>query len=200
MLEMFATAAPGLESIVCLELERLGIAGAKIVEGGVSFMGELAHLYKANLSLRVASRVIARIAHFHAESFHELERRANRIAWSDYLSPGSSVRFRVTCRKSRLYHSDAVAQRFAEAVAREVSDVAVARGGAERKEEEEVDGDAGVRSQLFIVRLAHDNCVVSIDSSGDLLHRRGYRLATGKAPLRETLAAAMVMSSGWDHQ
>lgn len=170
----------------------------------MAFRGGLAQLYSANLSLRVASRVIVRVAEFHAESFHELERRANRIRWNEYVRAGSSVRFRVTCRKSRLYHSDAVAQRLAAAVVKQIGELTVGAGGgdseedAEQAEEAEEAAAGSPNTQLFIVRLAHDNCVVSVDSSGALLHRRGYRLATGKAPLRETVAAAMVIASGWD--
>ena len=104
----------------------------------------------------------------------------------------------MTCRKSRLFHSDAVAQRFAESVLKQVPGVVVA--SASRDADDVADDDKSVigHEQLFIVRLTHDNCVVSADSSGELLHRRGYRQATGKAPLRETLAAAMLIGSGWD--
>lgn len=165
--------------------------GAEIQEGGISFSGSVAQLYNANLSLRVASRVIVRIAKFHADSFHELERRAKKIPWNEYLASNTSVRFRVTCRKSRLYHSDAVAQRFLDAINARV-------GGVSSEKADDEEPDDARPSQLFIVRITHDNCVVSIDSSGALLHRRGYRLASGKAPLRETLAAAMVLASGWD--
>ncbi|HVD60661.1 MAG TPA: THUMP domain-containing protein, partial [Gemmatimonadaceae bacterium] len=191
-LEIFAVAAPGLETILARELEDLGIIGAEVVEGGVSFRGNIAQLYEANLALRVASRVIVRVARFHADSFHELERRAKKIPWNEYLAPGARVRFRVTCRKSRLYHSDAVAQRFADAVNARIGNVSI-----ETATDDDDSADAAP-TQLFIVRITHDDCVVSVDSSGELLHRRGYRLATGKAPLRETLAAAMVLASGWD--
>ncbi len=197
-LDIFASSAPGLERIVAAEIEQLGITGAKQVEGGVIFSGDLTRLYEANLHLRTASRVVVRVAEFHASSFHELERRAKRIRWDEYLRPGARASFRVTCRKSRLYHSDAVAGRFALAVAKRVEGVAFSSVPSALGD----DGDGGpaeeAPAQLFIVRLTHDNCVVSVDSSGALLHRRGYRQAVGKAPLRETLAAAMVIGSGWD--
>jgi putative N6-adenine-specific DNA methylase len=175
----------------------MGISDAARVEGGVSFSGNHEKLYRVNLCSRVASRVIVRVARFHADSFHELERRAKRIAWEDYLTPGALVRFRVTCRKSRLYHSDAVAERFVEAATGKVRGISAARSKASADEAEDTEGNEEP-AQLFIVRITHDDCVVSIDSSGELLHRRGYRLATGKAPVRETLAAAMLMASGWD--
>lgn len=197
---MFAISAPGLERILGSELDQMGVPDAEEIEGGVAFNGDLSLLYNANLSLRTASRVVVRVAEFHADSFHELERRAKRIRWDEYLSRGSRVRFRVTCRKSRLYHSDAVAERFAEAIVQQVGAVDIAPAGPESSEDPDHSLATEAPSQLFIVRLTHDNCVVSVDSSGPLLHRRGYRLAAGKAPVRETLAAAMVIGSGWDRR
>ena len=109
------------------------------------------------------------------------------------VSAEGAARFRVTCRKSRLYHSDAVAQRLGDALRRAVPGARLVRAkGAD--EDEGPDDDA----QLFVVRLFHDRCTVSADTSGALLHRRGWRQATAKAPLRETLAAALLAASGWD--
>ncbi len=178
---MFASAAPGLEPIVAAELESLGLGG-RSVEGGVEFEGGAPEMFAANLWLRAASRVLTRAAEFHASSFHELERRANQVPWENWISRGGAIRFRVTCRKSRLYHSDAVAERLTTA--------AVKHAGAVPAE-----GDAG---QLFVVRIVHDECTIRADSSGELLHRRGYRQAVAKAPLRETLGAAMLLASEWD--
>lgn len=197
-MRMFAVSAPGLETIVASELHQMGNCDAVPVAGGVNFSGNLAHLYDANLNLRTASRIVVRVDEFHASTFHELERRAGRIRWNEYLTPGSRVQFRVTCRKSRLYHSDAVAQRFAEAAAKQVKGLILGADAAGPADEADADVEDSTSAQLFTVRLAHDNCVVSADSSGALLHRRGYRQAVGKAPLRETLAAAMVIGSGWD--
>ena len=196
-LSIFAICAPGLEQILLSELKGLGVEGATPIEGGVSFRGDLPLLYSANLSLRTASRVIVRVAKFHADSFHELERRAKRIKWNEYVTGGSRVQFRVTCRKSRLYHSDAVAERLAESIVRQVGDVDVS-SAVNPSDDDETHVASSGPSQLFIVRLTHDECTVSADSSGALLHRRGYREAIGKAPLRETLAAAMVLSSEWN--
>jgi len=161
------------------------------VEGGVEFSASDAALFRANLELRVASRILVRLASFRAVSFAELERRARAIAWERVVAPGTPVSLRVTCRKSRLYHSGAVAER----LMRDLSE----RMGATRA----VDGDAddeGGTGQLIIVRLDHDRCTVSADSSGAHLHQRGYRTAVTEAPLRETLAAAMVRASGWDRE
>ncbi len=193
LLDCFAIVAPGLEALALAEARALGLpAELELGGGGIAWRGDLRSVLLANAGLRIAARVVVRLDHFEARSFAELERHARRIPWSRIVAPGAAVRFRVSCRKSRLYHSDAVAQRLADAVARSVTGVRV--DGAGGAEEEGADDDA----QLFVVRLLRDQCTVSADSSGALLHRRGYRQATAKAPLRETLAAALVAASGWD--
>jgi putative N6-adenine-specific DNA methylase len=161
--------------------------------GGIAFDGDLTALARANLWLRTASRVLVRVAEFRATAFYELERHAKRIDWSSFVVPRSRLSFRVTCRKSKLYHSDAVAQRFEEAVSRAIPDIEAAT----EKNKEEDDADTADNGQLFVVRFLHDVCTVSVDSSGALLHLRGYRQQLAKAPLRETLAAATILGAGW---
>ncbi|HMG95754.1 MAG TPA: class I SAM-dependent RNA methyltransferase [Gemmatimonadaceae bacterium] len=190
--ELFASTALGLESIAAGELKSLGVRGRQEI-GGVAFSGDLDRLYQANLWLRTASRVLARLGRFHASTFYELERRAKKLPWEQFLPASGPVRLRVTCRKSRLYHSDAVAERVMSAISHSVSRAVEASGDGLDDEGEDADNEA----QLFIVRIAHDQVEISADSSGELLHRRGYRQEIAKAPLRETLAAAMVLASGW---
>src|SRR5437588_410224 len=139
--ELFAVTAPGLESITAGELNALGVKGRQ-QPGGVAFEGGMDRAYLTNLWLRTASRVLLRMARFHASTFYELERRAKKIPWTDFL-PATGP------------------------------------------------------TQNFEVRIVDDQCEVSADTSGDLLHRRGYRQEVAKAPLRETLAAAMILASGW---
>jgi len=160
-------------------------------EGGFGWGGDLRSVIAANVGLRIASRVLVRLDSFEAVSFAELERRARRVAWGTVVRAGDEARFRVTCKKSRLYHSDAVAQRLGDALARTVPGVRIIEHGGD----EEMGGE---EATLFVVRFFHDRCLISVDTSGALLHRRGYRLATAKAPLRETLAAALLAASGWD--
>lgn len=186
--EAFIVTAPGLEHIAADELRALGVADGRATEGGVSFDASRRELYAANLHLRTATRVVVRIAAFGAKAFHELERRAGKVPWEAFISPNAGVSLSVTCRKSRLYHSDAVAQRVASAIGARVSGVTFA---ADREE------DVDEPEQLVLIRLLHDQCTISIDSSGALLHLRGYRQAVAKAPIRETLAAAALLSSGW---
>jgi putative N6-adenine-specific DNA methylase len=194
-LECFAIVAPGLESLALAEARAIGLP-AKLAAGGggIEWRGDLRGVLLANAALRIASRVVVRLASFEARSFAELERHARQIAWSRVAAPGSAVRFRVTCKKSKLYHSDAVAQRLADAVTRAVPGVRARGASSAGAEEDTVDDEA----QLFVVRLLRDQCTVSADTSGALLHRRGYRLATAKAPLRETIAAALIAASEWD--
>ena len=116
MMELFAVATPGLEPVLGAELRGLGIV-ADMVGGGATWQGGEAELYRANLHLRTASRVLVRIARFRARSFIELERHARRIDWTPYVSPGQSVRLRVTSRKSKLYHQRAIEERLLTAIA-----------------------------------------------------------------------------------
>ena len=195
-LALFAITAPGLEQFAAAELRALGVAAPVIEAGGVAFTGTLDDVYAANLWMRTASRIVIRIASFHASEFHELERRAKRVPWERYIGVPARVRFRVTCRKSRLYHSDAVAERLAKIIAGVhglPGGFAIASGDESGDDAPDADD-----AQLFVVRLVHDEVTISADSSGALLHRRGYRQAVARAPLRETLAAAMVIGSGWD--
>ena len=241
--DCFAIAAPGLETLVAHELTMLGVAAAKAITGGVEFKADAAHLASVQLRTRTASRVIVRLAQFRATAFHELERAARQVEWSRILPPGAPFRLRVTCKKSRLYHSDAVAERVAAAIVRSVNGATFDDGAQpddDRDEPADVIGDldpttkhaslsaanavskgvakavakavaktvakaagpaadpTGLPAQLFVVRFDHDECTISADASGELLHRRGYRLAVGRAPLRETLAAAMLIGAEWD--
>jgi putative N6-adenine-specific DNA methylase len=200
--QIFAPTAPGLESIAGGELHSLGVKGRQEI-GGVAFEGDLDRVYQANLWLRTASRVLIRLGRFHASTFYELERRSKKLPWQDFLPAKGSVDLRVTCRKSRLYHSDAVAERVLSAIAGAASRSVETRPGSSVNDDDEIiDGSDEGRgenpTQLFVVRIVDDQVEISADSSGELLHRRGYRKEVAKAPLRETLAAAMVLASGWE--
>ena len=190
-LDFYSTTAPGLERITAAEIALLHGSEPEQSRGGVAWQGQLRDLYRANLWLRTASRVLVRVSTFHAESFAELERRAKRVPWGRFVRAKDHVRFRVTCHKSALYHSDAVAQRLMESAA-------AATGCPTQDDPEAPEGhDGGEGEQLFVVRIEHDVVTLSADSSGALLHKRGYRQATAKAPMRETIASAMLLASGW---
>ena len=187
--DLFAITAPGLEPLVERELRALGAEGIHVDSGGVAFSGGREAIYRANLHLRTASRVVARVGEFGARGFPELVRHAKRQPWERYLVRDRPIHLRVTCKKSRLYHSDAVAERVSEAIAKRLDVPAIETIKAAE------DDDA--KGQLVIVRMSHDQCSLSVDTSGELLHRRGYREATAKAPIRETLAAALLLAAEW---
>ncbi len=153
--------------------------------GGVGFPADQSRLAQVLIGSRLASRVLVRVASFSATSFAQLYARAAAVPWHQWVGRGRAVRLRVTCKKSRLYHSDAVAERVASAITAGVKGVQIVTGAAD-------DDEASDASQLIVVRFARDVCTISLDAAGDALHRRGYRQAVAKAPLRETLAAAML--------
>lgn len=195
---LFAVAAPGLEPIVAAELAGLGLT-AQATAGGAAFSGEALELYRANLHLRTASRVLLRLGEYYSASFSELRAKGRRLPWARYLRPGQPVAIRATSHKSKLYHSDAVAERVAGAIGDHLGQpVEVVKGQPESDDDSPPPAAGGSAPALVIVRLVHDIVTVSLDTSGPLLHQRGYRLAAGKAPLRETLAAAMLLAGGWD--
>lgn len=182
--------APGLEQITQNELAALGVQpSADLEPGAIPIRAALQTLYTLNLNLRSASRITVLAASFRARTFAELERHAKAVSWEEWLPEAAHVRVRVTCRKSRLYHSDAVAERVAGAIA--------GRTNAHIDIGQDDESSAGA-SQLVLVRLLRDECSIRIDTSGAHLHRRGYRQAVGKAPLRETLAAAMLLGAQWE--
>ena len=191
-LNCFAIAAPGLEPIVARELKALG-EQPRIDDGGVSWDGDARSMMRANLWLRSASRVLVRVATFKATAFFELEKRAKKIPWEQFVAPGCVAEFRVTARKSKLYHSDAIAERLMTAVSSRSRALLDKSRVAPTRHAQVVSR----QPQLFVVRVFRDEFVVSADSSGELLHMRGYRQAIGKAPLRETLAAALLLASEW---
>ena len=175
-LKLFAACPPGLEPWLADELRELGVAPA-IEEGGCTFDGDLAMLYRANLQLRIASRVLLRVGHFHVGHFAELEKKVTALPWAQLLKRGIAIRTESVCYRSKLYHEKAVNERMDKYLAQKL--------GATKS----ADRESG---QLVMLRNVANECTISIDSSGELLHRRGYRQELTKATLRETLAASLL--------
>ena len=188
-MEFFAAASPGLEPMCLHELQALSLVGpeGRAVEGGVCFNGRLHDSYLANLCLRTANRVLMRIGAFTASNFLTLEKKLAAIPWELYLQPGQPLRFDVTTHRSRLYHGVAIAERFQKAI-----DARWAEAGVDPKPNE----SAALDQQIFI-RAVDDHFVVSLDSSGESLYRRGLKKQVTAAPLRETIAAAMHILAGY---
>lgn len=188
--------APGVELLAAQELARLGIATGASEPGGVEFTATAPELAQALLWLRTVNRVTVRLADFRATSFAELEKHAKRVAWGDVIAPGGAVHFRVTSKKSKLYHQDGIAERLERSVLAAVTGVTAVRAPSVAEELED-DVTAVPEVQRVIVRVFRDQVTLSADASGALLYLRGWRQAVAKAPLRETLAATLIAASGW---
>jgi putative N6-adenine-specific DNA methylase len=180
----FAITVPGLEFLCRDELLQRGIPDDQIkpIVGGVEFTGRLSEGYLANLHLRTATRVLMRIAEFKASNFQQLEKKTAEIAWELFLYPGFTVEINVSTHKSRLSHTAAIAER----VDRTIAD----RLGAQRVVHP-------IFSQRIFIRSMSDQFTVSIDSSGQALYKRGIKTHGGRAPLRETGAAAILQLMGY---
>jgi putative N6-adenine-specific DNA methylase len=203
-MHVFAVCTPGLETFLAQELGHLELGGRHFPAegegfgpeeimgeaGGVGFQGPLRDVYRANFHLRTASRILLQVGSFYADTFSDLGRRTKRLSWEGFIEPLRRVSLRVACHRSRLFHSGAVAETVLKAIG--------GRLGQVPPQEEFNEGEQENPAQLIFVRLVENRCTLSLDSSGALLHRRGYRLETAKAPLRETLAAAMLFASGWN--
>ncbi len=179
--EIFLIATPGLEAPLCAEAQELGFANAHRVAGGVACQGNWSEVWRANLMLRGANKVLVRIGSFPAVHLAQLDKRARKFAWGDVLRPDVPVKVEATSRKSRIYHAGAARQRVERAISETL--------GAP------ISADSSVR---VLLRIEKDICTFSIDSSGDPLHKRGHKAAMAKAPMRETMAAMFLRECGFN--
>ncbi|TNJ42081.1 class I SAM-dependent RNA methyltransferase [Phaeobacter sp. B1627] len=182
--EIFLVATPGLEQVLCQEARTLGFLQARQVPGGVSFDGTWPDVWRANLLLRGATRVLARIGSFRAFHLAQLDKRARKFPWGETLLSDVPVKVEVvTNKKSKIYHAGAATERIERAITEEL--------GAP------ISPDAEVTVK---VRIDDNTCIFSVDTSGEGLHKRGHKVAVGKAPMRETLAALMLGACGYQGQ
>lgn len=184
----FATCAPGLEPVLHEEVKRLRLGKHERQVGGVAFQGRMEDAWRANLELRTAVRVLMRIARFPAKDADALHRGASDVDWSRFLSADGSLVVHGHAKDSVIDHSLFVAQRVKDAVC----DQFRAREG-KRPDVDKHDPDL-----RLVAHLSRNRCTLLVDTSGSSLHKRGWRKFQGRAPLAETLAAAMVLRSGWD--
>ena len=187
---LFATAARGTEGALRDELRELGFKAVRAERGGVHFGGELAEGARACLELRTASRVLYRLDAFAAPDGTALYEGVKAIDWSPYLTAQHTLFVRSVCRDSRLSHSQFIAQKAKDAIVDQLRE----RFG-ERPSVDRADPDL-----TLFVHVVRDLCTVYLDLSGDSLHRRGYRAEAMEAPLKESLAAAILRLSGWDRE
>ena len=180
----FVPCAPGFERVLETEINKLEHVVVESVErGGVTFNGPLDTVYHANLHLRTGHRVLLRIDEFLAQSYPALFDRVTRIPWELYLGFNQTYSLKVSAKTSRLRQHKNIAETVASGV-------------------EEVFKPLGLRATLqddapveVHLRFYQDRCTLSLNTSGKHLHRRGYRTLTTEAPLRETLAAGLLLMS-----
>jgi len=178
--QIFLVATPGLEPALCDEARALGFRDAEAVDGGIAFTGTWADVWRANLELRGATRVLARIGEFRALHLAQLDKRARKVPWNTLLRPDIPVKVEASCKRSRIYHAGAAAQRVATAIHEELG-IAIA-------------DDAELR---ITVRIENDLATISIDTTGESLHKRGFKEAVNRAPMRETMAAMFLRQCGF---
>ncbi len=179
--EIFLATVPGLEPVLAEEVRLKGFKRPKPVPGGVVTRGGWPEVWRANLWIRGAGSVLARIASFRVVHVAQLDTLAHRVPWAEFLRRDVPFRVDASCAGSRLYHSGAVAQRIATAIRDTL--------GAPESPEAEV---------AVMARVEKDVCTISIDTSGEPLHKRGYKEAVNAAPLRETMAALFLRQCGYD--
>lgn len=189
-MRFFATCARGLEPILADELRPIGAQEIAPGRGGVAFVGDRATLYNANLWLRTAVRVLQPIHEFDVESPDELYQAVQTLDWSAYMTPGHTLAVDCNVRDSQITHSLYAALRTKDAIC----DQFIARCGKRPSVDTE---EPMVGLNLHIYR---NHAVLSLDSSGASLHKRGYRPILTRAPLNEALAAALILHSAWDPQ
>ena len=181
--EIFLVSPLGLEAVLCDEVREKGFAGAKAVTGGVVLRGGWPEVWRANLEIRGATRVLARIGAFHAGHLAQLDKLARKFHWGDFLRPDVPVSVEVSSRKSRIYHAGAAAQRIETAI------------------REELGAPISPDAELCVMARFEDNlCTISLDTSGSSLYKRGYKEAVAKAPMRETMASLFLRQCGYDGQ
>ncbi|SFI85128.1 THUMP domain-containing class I SAM-dependent RNA methyltransferase [Celeribacter neptunius] len=180
--EIFLGTQPGLEEVLLDEAIAAGFPAPVAVGGGVTFEGSWDDVIRANLSLRTAARVLARIGEFRAFHLAQLDKRSRKFPWGDVLRPDVAFRVEVvTGKRNKIYHAGAAQERIERAITEEL--------GAPVSPEAEV---------VLKVRIEDDLVRISVDTSGEALHKRGFKAGVGKAPMRETMAAAFLRACGYD--
>lgn len=195
-----AVCPPGVEPLLDAELAAMGIARRNVVRGGVEVNLRPRQLYAANLWLRTATRVLVRVATFDVHDFATLERNAATVNWRQWVPTGAQVTFRVSSHRSRLDHTRAIAERLAAAAGAPLATGTADWADGGSSYDDEGAPPAGPPAARFVARIDRNRCTLSADSSGEPLYQRGWRRQVAKAPLRPTLAAAMLAAVGWPAQ
>jgi len=188
MSQYFATVARGLEPIAAQELERLGAKDVRPDFTGVHFAGDQRLLYRVNLWARTIFRVLATLREFPCPDASSLYKEVQKIDWQQYLQPHNTLAVNATGGNSKLNHTHYTALQVKNAIVDQQR-----RQFGQRSSIDTENPDILINAHIY-----QDRCSLSLDSSGTSLHRRGYRPAVGLAPLKETLAAALLDIAEWE--
>lgn len=185
----FAIVSPGIETVCETELRNLETALQDITreKGGIEFKGRIHQCFRANLHLRTASRILMRIEAFKVTNFRQLLKKMAAFPWELYLRSHHPPEVNITSKHSRLFHKEAIKETILAGIEKRWGE----RG-------EETPADLALFSPQVFARIVDDLLTVSIDSSGEILYKRGIKTLKGKAPLRETIAAAALKIAGYD--
>lgn len=184
----FATVARSLESIAAAEIESLGAKEVRPDFTGVHFIGDKATLYRVNLWARTIFRVLVPLREFYCPNSNILYQEVQKIFWGEYLQSHQTLAVNCTGSNQKLNHTHYTALQVKNAIVDQ----------QRRESGQRSTIDAKNPDVLVNVHIKQDRCILSLDSSGASLHRRGYRQAMGSAPLKETLAAALLDMAQWD--
>jgi len=187
-MNFFATAAKGVEEVLAAEIRSLGVSAVTLEKGGVRFKGDMKDCYRANLWLRTAHRVLVTVAEFSCENPQQLYDGVRSISWQQYLTPDLTLAVSCNLRDSKITHSGFAALKAKDAIVDSLRDSCGRRPNIDSRTPD-------LQVNLHLVR---NYCTVSLDSSGSSLDKRGYRLDRKEAPLRESLAAAIIDLSEWN--
>ena len=182
--EIFITTQLGLEHLLHDEIKKFEFTNPVLLVGGVSITGDWVDVWKANMYLRGATKVLARIGEFRAFHLAQLDKRARKFPWHITIPQGISIKAEVvTNRKNKIYHAGAAVERIERAISEEIGS--------------KIAGSVSSADIVFKIRIIDNNVIISIDTSGDGLYKRGYKLATGKAPIRENIASLALYYCGY---
>ncbi len=177
----------GLENVLASEIRSLGGESVVVERRAVSFFGDQKLMYKANFHLRTALKVLKPIAEFEVTKREELYDHAKKIPWTNYLALGKSFAIDSTVQSEMFVNTMYASLKVKDAIVDHFRDVTGKRPSVNSE-------DPDVRINVY---LMGNHCILSLDSSGESLHKRGYRLGQGDAPINEVLAAGMIMLTGW---
>jgi len=188
--KMVAKTLFGFEELLAKELKQLGAQAVTIGVRHVSFLGDKGFMYKANLGLRTAIKILKPIANFKVSNENDLYTKIKAIPWENYLKSDGSLAVGATLNGDTFTHSQYVSLKTKDAIVDRFRDQTGERPNV----------DLRFPDLKIDIHIDRHFCTVSLDSSGESLHKRGYKIATNIAPINEVLAAGLIMLSGWDGQ